>query len=99
MNGHMGSEGIECPCTAGQGMPSVPLPMVCVAFVFGIMMGKMMSRKREMLMQEGRGGGKPWMHYGMHGHHHHGEGAPPCREWHGDSPEPEMPPAEAIPER
>ena len=40
MNGSVGSEGIECPCTAGQGMPRVPLPMVCLAFVFGVMMDK-----------------------------------------------------------
>lgn len=69
------------------GMPSVPLPMVFVAFVIGATLGVVIGHKREMMMQEGWGGGKPWMRRGMHGHHHHGEGSPPCQEWHGDWPQ------------
>jgi hypothetical protein len=79
MNGCMRSEDAD---SAGQGMPCVPMPMVCVAFVLGATLGVVFSRKREM------------MHGGMRRHHHHGEGSPACREWHGEWPNPQMPPAE-----
>jgi putative effector of murein hydrolase len=67
-------------------MPAVPAPMVFVAFLFGIMLGTMMSRKRMMMMGMhggmgmGMGGhGKMGMSRGMmmH-HHHHGAGEPCC---------------------
>lgn len=98
MNGWMGSEGNGSP---GMMVPMVPLPLMMVgvifAFMCGAMFGMMMGRKREMMMQggwQGGGwhGGKPWMQHGMRAHHHHGEGAPACREWHGEWPKPETAP-------
>lgn len=54
---------------------------VLVSFMFGFTIGHMVSKKQAMMW-----GGKPWMKHDMMGggmgHHHHGYGAPPCREMH-----------------
>lgn len=97
MQGCMRSDSGESGGMDMSAIPFIPLPMAivgaCVAFMFGIMFGKMIARKREMMMMQGgwQGGGQPWMmHHGMKGHHHHGEGSPACQQWHGDWSKPEQ---------
>jgi hypothetical protein len=76
-------------------VPFVPLPMAMfgavVAFMFGATVGVTICRKRDMMMHGGMHHQKHWMQPGMRSHHHHGEGAPACREWHGEAPSPESP--------
>jgi hypothetical protein len=81
-------------------IPLVPLPLVVFGFLIGIMFGVMIGRKRQMMMQSGGWHGeKPWMHHGMRGHHHHGEGGPACMKMHGNWPTPEDMAPEEIDEQ
>ena len=83
-----GSEGTGSGCCEGMSPFFLPVPMaifgVVVAFMFGVLVGSAVSRKRAMMMSGGWSGGMHSKH--IRGHHHHGHGALACRERHDDWP-------------
>lgn len=85
------SGGSESECCEGMSPFFLPVPMaifgVIVAFMFGVLIGSAASRRRA-IMSGGWSGGMHDKHskHGIRGHHHHGYGAPACREWHDDWP-------------
>lgn len=102
----MNVESKDSCCGMSAKVPFVPLPVAFVTmffgFICGVMVGKAISHKRDMMMGGGMGQpmmqggwGGPMMHHGMKGHHHHGEGSPACREWHGGWPAESTPPEES----
>ena len=66
------------------GIPLIPAPAAMCALLIGVMLGVVIERKKLMHgmgMMHGPGmmkGMGPGMMGGMAGHHHHGEGTPPC---------------------
>lgn len=86
----------------GGGMQAffIPIPMaffgVVISFMFGFTIGSMVGRKHAAI----EGGG--WRKHAMGGmgmgHHHHGNGAPPCRVWHEGWPQGQEPPGEDVEE-
>jgi len=78
------------PWAHGTDMPAffIPIPMaffgVLISFMFGFTVGSMAGKKQAMSFAGS------WRKHAMGpggmGHHHHGEGTPACRKWHGDSP-------------
>lgn len=101
-HGHGGHHGGSPWAHGGQmQVPFVPAPMafmgMMIAFMFGFTIGHMVSRKQAMMC-----GDQQWMKHKMMGggmgHHHHGYGAPPCKEWHGGWPAEQEAPAEDVAE-
>ena len=66
-------------------IPLIPAPMaffgMIVAFMFGMMIGSMVSKKHATMQ-----GDRRWRKRGTGSHHHHGYGAPMCCEPHSQWP-------------